>query len=213
VLKEIHDSAQGGHSGLDATYYRLKRLFYWPKMKEDAIHYVKSCSNCQVVKPEHVLTPSLLQPLSIPIEAWTSIGIDFITGLPKSEGKEVIMVVVDRLTKFAHFLLLSHPYTVTDVDKVFFDNIYKLHDLPTSIIFYRDPVFTSNFWREMMKLLGISLNMSTAYHPQTNGQTERINQCLENYLRCMLLDQPKKWTKRLPLAQFWYNSNYIADFI
>jgi hypothetical protein len=98
-----------------------------------------------MVKPEHVSTPSLLQSLPIPTKAWTSIGMGFITCLPKSEGKEVIMVVVDRLTKFAHFLPLSHPYTVTDVAKIFFDNIYKVYGLPTSIISDRDPVFTSNF--------------------------------------------------------------------
>jgi hypothetical protein len=126
---------------------------------------VKSCPTYQLVKPEHIATPSLLQPLPIPIAAWSSIGMNFISGLPKSDGKNIIMVVVDRLTKYSHFIPLSHPYTVTDVAQAFFDNIYKLHGLLTSIVSDRDPVFTSSFWQELMKLLGITLNMSSAYHP------------------------------------------------
>jgi hypothetical protein len=103
-------------------------------MKEDTINYVRSCSKCQMVKPEHLPSLGLLQPLPIPKQEWTSIGMDFITGLPKSEGKNVIMVIVDRFTKFAHFILLSHPYTVIDAAHTFINTIYKLHDLPTSII-------------------------------------------------------------------------------
>jgi hypothetical protein len=139
-------------------------------------------------KPEHLHTPGLLQTLPIPVEALSSIGMDFITGLPKFEGKSVIMVVVDRLTKYAHFLTLAHPYTALEVATTFLDNIYNIY------------ILTSNFWRELLKLLGVKLNMSTAYHPQSDGQTEGVNQCLENYLRGMLLDQQRKWTRWLPLA-------------
>jgi Chromo (CHRromatin Organisation MOdifier) domain len=161
-----------------------------------------------MVKPEQQASTGLLQPLPILTDAWTSIGIDFITGLLKSDGKEVIMVIVDGLTKYVHFIPLSHPYTVWDIPQAFFDNIYKLHGFPTSIISDRDPVFTSNFWRELMKLLGVQLNMSSMYHPQIDGHTKHVNQCLETYLRIMLLDEPKRWTKWLPLAQWWYNSNF-----
>lgn len=164
-----------------------------------------------MTKPEHIHTPGLLQPLPIPSEAWTSVGIDFITGLPKSDGKEVIMVVVDRLTKYAHFLPLSHPYTALTVAQAFLENVYKHHGLPTSIITDRDPIFTSRFWQELMNLIGIKLNMSSAYHPQSDGQTERVNQCLENYLRSMLIAQPQRWTKWLSLAQWWYNSNFHSS--
>jgi hypothetical protein len=96
-----------------------------------------------MTKPEHVPTPGLLQPLPIPVEAWTSIALDFVTGLPKCEGKEVIMVVIDRLTKFAHFIALSHPYSTLSIVRAFLDNIYKLHGLPSSIISDRDPIFTA----------------------------------------------------------------------
>jgi transposase InsO family protein len=142
------------------------------------IHYVRTCPICQMTKPQHIHTPGLLQPLPIPQEAWSNIGTDFITGLPKSEDKEVILVIVDRLTKFAHFIALSHPISTLTIAHVFLDNIYKLHGLPTSIISDRDPVFTSRFWKEISSLLGIQLNMSIAYHPQMDGQTERVNQCL-----------------------------------
>lgn len=152
--------------------------------------------------------PGLLQPLPIPDEAWSSIGMDFVSGLPKSDGKKVIMVVVDRLTKYAHFLSLSHPFKAKDVAQIFLDNIYKLHGLPQTIISDRDPIFTSNFWRELMSSLGVKLNMSTAYHPQSDGQTERVNQCLENYLRGMCYNQQKKWHKWLSMAEWWYNSCY-----
>jgi transposase InsO family protein len=211
LLKEIHDSSAGGHSGSTGTYHRMKRLFYWPNLKQAVLDYVKTCPTCQMTKPEHIHTPGLLQPLPIPSEAWSSVGIDFITGLPKSEGKEVIFVVVDRLTKYAHFIALSHPYSALTVAQAFLDNVYKLHGLPSSIISDRDPVFTSNFWKQLTSLLGITLNLSTAYHPQTDGQTERVNQCLETYLRSMLLHQPKRWTRWLPLAQWWYNSNFHSS--
>jgi transposase InsO family protein len=190
------------------TYHRPRQIFYWPKMKDDVITYVHSCTNCQMNKSEPTHTLGLLQPLPVHATPWTSISIDFVTDLPRSEGKDVIMVVVDRFTKSAHFIPLSHLYTVADVAHQFFQTIYTLHGLPTSIITYRDPIFTSEFWQELLKLFGIQLNMSSAYYPQTDGQTERVNQCLEHYLRSMLLDHPKKWTKWLPLAPWWYNSTF-----
>jgi Integrase core domain/Integrase zinc binding domain len=176
-------------------------MFYWPKLKEHVIQFVQTCVNCQISKPEHSHTPGLLQPLPIPEFPWSSLVMDFITGLPKSDGKDVIMVVVDKFTKFAHFIPLSHPYSAQDVTSVFFEHIYTLHRLPSSIISDRDPIFISKFWKELFRLFGIKHNLSTAYHPQSDGQTERMNQCLEQYLRSMLLEHPKKWTRWLPLAQ------------
>ncbi|KAJ4784848.1 polyprotein [Rhynchospora pubera] len=208
LMKEVHDSITGGHSGILVTYQRLKSMFYWPNMKETVYEYVRSCEVCQLNKGEHVKSPGLLQPLPIPEEAWSSISLDFVTGLPKSEGKDVILVVVDRLTKYAHFFALSHPYTASTVAQLFLDNVHKLHGLPTTVVSDRDPIFTSQFWREMITKLGIKLNMSTAYHPQTDGQTERVNQCLEQYLRCMIQGQPKNWVRVLALAEWWYNTSY-----
>jgi len=109
---------------------------------------------------------------------------DFVEGLPKSQGFSVILVVVDRLTKFAHFMALKHPYIAATVAQTFIDNVVKLHGLPQSIVTYQDTIFMSSFWRELFKLYRVNLKLSTAYHPQTDGQTERVNQCLEMFLRC-----------------------------
>ena len=133
---------------------------------------------------------------------------DFIEGLPKSQGSSVIMVVVDRLTKFAHFVPVKHPYTASAIVQLFLDNIVKLHGLPQSIVSDWDTIFVSAFWRELFKLYKVNLLMSTTYHPQTDGQTERVNQCLEMFLRCAVQDAPATWKAWLSLAELWYNSTY-----
>ena len=135
---------------------------------------------------------------------------DFITGLPKSGKKSVIMVVVDRLSKYAHFCALPHPFTPTLVAQYFMDQIFKLHGMPTSIVFDRDPIFTSNFWQELFRLQGTQLKLSTSYHPQTDGQTEAVNECLETYLRCFTSEKQHLWVQWLPLVEWWYNTNYHA---
>jgi len=136
---------------------------------------------------------------------------DFIEGLPKSKQYSIIMVIADRHTKFAHFIPARHPYTAISIAKLFLDNIVKLHGMPQSIISDRDPIFVSSFWRELFKLYKVNLNLSTAYHPQIDGQTERVNQCLEMYLRCSVQDSPKSWKSWLPLAELWYNSSYHSS--
>jgi hypothetical protein len=133
---------------------------------------------------------------------------DFVEGLPKSHGKDVILVVVDRLTKYAHFLPMSHPYSVHTVAQLFIDNIFKLHGMPAVIVSDRDRIFTSKMWHEVFAALKVDLRFSTAYHPETDGQTERVNQSLEQYLRSMAFLEPQKWSEWLPLAEWWYNSAY-----
>jgi hypothetical protein len=116
----------------------------------------------------------LLQPLSIPEETWNNIGIDFITGLSKSKSYEVILVVVDRLTKYSHFIILNHSYTATTVAQAFLDHVYKLYGLPINIVSDRDPIFTSRFWKKLMAKLDVQLNMSTVFHPQIDGQIKKL---------------------------------------
>jgi hypothetical protein len=133
---------------------------------------------------------------------------DFVEGLPRSGQQNCILVVVDKFSKFAHFLPLRHPFTALSVAKLYLDNIYKLHGLPLAIISYRDRVFTSKLWQELFGLAGVTLKMSSAYHPQTDGQTERVNQCMETYLRCFAHACPAHWVSWMSLAEFWYNTSF-----
>jgi hypothetical protein len=152
---------------------------------EQKIH---ECPVYQISKTEKVQYPGLLDPLPIPTAKWLAISMDSVSGLPKSKGKDVILVVLDRLTKYAHFIALSHPYTVVEV---FMSNIIKLHGPPSVITTDRDAIFTSMLWEELFHSMKISLHFSIAYHPEIDGQTERVNQCLEQYLRCMAFSEPK----------------------
>jgi hypothetical protein len=184
VLSELHATPTTGHSGFTKTYDRVKRSFLWDVMKRDIRNFVAKCDVCQRNKGETVKSPGTLQPLPIPPAIWKDISMDFITGLPKSGNKSVIMVVVDRLSKYAHFCALQHPFTPPTVVQNFMDQVFKLHGMPHFIVSDRDPTFTSNFWQEFFKLQGTQLHLSTTYHPQTDGQTEVVNKFLEAYLRC-----------------------------
>ena len=133
---------------------------------------------------------------------------DFIESLPLSQGKTALLVVVDRLSKYAHFLPIAHPFTASQVAQLFLDNVYKLHGLPKSIVSDRDKVFMSLFWQSLFKMLQVQLKTSSAYHPQSDGQTEIVNKCLETYLRCMTSESPKDWLKWISLAEYWYNTNF-----
>jgi hypothetical protein len=170
--------------------------------------FVRQCQVCQQAKHSNLKPAGLLQPLPPPKGAWQDISMDFIDGLPLSDGANVILVVVDRLTKYAHFIPLCHPYTAKSVAKAYVENIVKLHGVPLSIISDRDRVFTSAFWRSLINVVGTKLHYSTTYHPQTDGQTERVHQCLEQYLRCAVQDEPKTWRRWLPMAKFLYNTSH-----
>ena len=146
ILMELHTSPLGGHSGFLKTYHRVKKKFFWDGLKSDIQKFVVKCLVCQQNKVETIKTTGLLQPLSIPSQCWEEVSMDFITGLPKSDGKSVIMVVVERLTKYAHFCALSHPFKASTVSTAFMETIQKLHGNPKIIVSDRDPIFTGNFW-------------------------------------------------------------------
>lgn len=135
------------------------------------------------------------------------VTMDFVEGLPTSGTANCIMVVVAKLTRYAHFIPLQHPFTAAKVALAYMDNVFKLHSLPEIIVSDRDPIFTSRFWKELFSMIGTELRMSSAYHPETDGQSERVNQCLEIYLRCFTHACPTKWRQYLSLAEYWYNTS------
>ncbi|CAJ2656401.1 unnamed protein product [Trifolium pratense] len=208
LLFEFHTSPIGGHAGITRTIARIKAQFYWPDMKKDIAEYVHKCVVCQQAKTTNTSPAGLLQPLPIPSQVWEDIAMDFITGLPLSYGYTTIMVVVDRLTKSAHFIPMKTDYTSKTVAEAFMHNIVKLHGMPKSIVSDRDKVFTSAFWQHLFKMQGTSLAMSSAYHPQTDGQTEVLNKTLELFLRCFTFHNPKSWFKVMSWAEYWYNTAF-----
>lgn len=166
IISFVHNSC---HEGYQKTLFRISRDFYWQGMHKHIKEFVATCMTCQRNEVEHLKPAGLLQPLPIPQHVWSYISMDFIEGLPYSQGKNVIFVVVDRFSKYAHFVPLSHPYTAPTVAHVFFDNIFKLHGLPESIVCDRDVTFTSTFWKELFRLSGTQLCFTSAYHPQSDG--------------------------------------------
>lgn len=208
ILTALHASAIGGHSGIQVTYSRVKWLFAWTGLKRAVQTFVTDYDVCKHAKSERMHYPGLLQPLPVPDQAWETMSLDFIEGLPKSSGFDCILVVVDKFSRYAHFLGLAHPFTAFDVAFLYLNNVYKLHGLPLAIISYRDRIFTSALWTELFHLAHTQLQMSSAYHPQTDGQTERVNQCLETFLRCFVHACPSHWSRWLALAEFWYNTAY-----
>ncbi|XP_038972753.1 uncharacterized protein LOC103696780 isoform X1 [Phoenix dactylifera] len=208
LMEEFHNTKIGGHSGTLRTYKRISQAFYWESMKKDIQKFVAECVVCQQHKYETQVPAGLLQPLPVPTQVWEDISMDFIEGLPWSKGKNVILVIVDRLTKYAHFLAISHPYTAGEVAALFVNQVARLHGMPRSIVSDRDPIFVSHFWHEFFKLQGTTLRMSSAYHPQSDGQTEVVNRCVEQYLRCLCNQFPKTWEQNLAWAEYWYNTTF-----
>jgi hypothetical protein len=149
----------------------------------------------------------LLATLPVPDQFWQMVSMDFIDGLPRSGRFNSVLVVVEKLSRYTHFVGLAHPYTVSKVASAYMDNVHKLHGMPESIVFDRDSIFTSRFWREMAALTGTKLRMSSSHHPQTDGTTEHVNQCLEAYLCCFTHACPVKWAQWLSLVEFWYNAS------
>ena len=203
VLQECHDSPLGGHLGRDKTMEQVKRRFYWPGMDETVRQYVTSCDACQRNKPSQQSPMGLSQPLPIPTRPWQQVSMDLITQLPRSKlGNDAIVVFVDKLTKMVHYVATTTNVTAPQLATLFMREVVRLHGVPESILSDRDPRFTANFWRAFWSQLGTTLTMSTAYHPQTDGQTERANRTLEEMLRCIhqLPDSPTGMSISLPLS-------------
>ncbi|KAM1011997.1 hypothetical protein FF1_047138 [Malus domestica] len=212
VLKEAHNTRFAMHPGSNKMYQDLKRRYWWKGMKREVANYVSQCSICQQVKIEHQKPSGMLQQLAIPEWKWESITMDFITDLPSSnKGHNGVWVVVDRLTKSAHFLPVKMNSPIDYFAKLYIEWIIRLHGIPKTIVSDRDPRFTSRLWEKLQEELGTELNLSTAYHPQTDGQSERVIQILEDMLRACILDFGGKWSVHLPLAEFVYNNSYQSS--
>ncbi|GJT55724.1 reverse transcriptase domain-containing protein [Tanacetum coccineum] len=212
VMDEAHKSKYSVHPGADKMYYDLRDRYWWPGMKRDIATYVSKCLTCSKVKAEHQRPSGLLQQPEIPEWKWDKITMDFITKLPRSKsGHDTIWVIVDRLTKSAHFLAIREDYCSEKLAKIYVDEIVARHGVPVSIISDRDGRFTSRCWQTVQKALGTRLDMSTAYHPQTDGQSERTIQTLEDMLRACVIDFGGSWDVHLPLAEFSYNNSYHSS--
>jgi len=208
ILESEHDSKIAGHMGQDKTIELVRRHFWWPKMDERIIDYVGSCLECQKNKAARHQPYGLSSPLELPYSPWQSIAMDFISELPLSEGCDQLWVVIDRFTKTVHFLpLKKEKKTAADLAVIFAREVWKYHGLPTDIISDRDSRFTSETWQEFLQLSGICPRMSTAFHPQTDGQTECLNQTIEAYLRAFVGHEQYNWIGLLPMAEFAYNNS------
>jgi hypothetical protein len=212
IMAEHHDTKIAGHLGRDKTLELVQRRFYWPGMQHDIKIYVRTCPSCQRTKPSNRLPAGLLQPLPVPNSRWEEITMDLITMLPKTpRGFDAVIVFVDRLTKMAHFAPTTTGVTAPELAKIFMNTVFKLHGMPKIIISDRDSKFTSNFWRSFTKLMDTKLGLSTAYHPQTDGQSERMNRTLEQMLRAFCGEKQHEWDEHLALAEFAYNNSCQAS--
>jgi hypothetical protein len=209
ILCEAHESAYSIHPGGNKMYHDLKATYWWYGMKRDVAEYVALCDTCQRVKAEHQRPTGLLQPLQVPEWKWEEIAMDFIVGLPRTEsGYDSIWVIVDRLTKVAHFIPIKTTYSGPQLAELYVSRIVCLHGVPKKIVSDRGTEFTSRFWERLHEALDTQLRFSSAYHPQTDGQIERVNQILEDMLRAYALQYGRSWDKSLSYAEFSYNNSY-----
>ncbi|KAK8648813.1 hypothetical protein V6N13_129555 [Hibiscus sabdariffa] len=212
ILTEAHSSPFSMHPSSTKMYRDLKGEYYWVGLKKDVAEFVSKCMVCQRVKAEHQCPSGLLQPLKIPEWKWERITMDFVTGLPLTPSKkDSVWVIVDRFTNCAHFLPVHSTYTYDKLAELYIREIVRLHGVPKSIVSDRDPKFTARFWECLHTAMRSRLNFSTSYHPQTDGQSERVTQVLEDMLRCCIIDFQGTWEKQLPLVEFAYNNSYQAS--
>ena len=212
VLKEAHDTPLSIHPGSTKMYQDIRQRFWWSNMKQDIAQYVAECDVCRRVKAEHQRPAGTLQPLAIPEWKWDKVEMDFITGFPRSQkGHDAIFVVIDRFSKVAHFLPVKETITASQLADLYVSRIVSLHGVPLEINSDRGSLFTSRFWESFQQAMGTHLSFSTAYHPQSSGQVERVNQILEDMLRACVISFGKKWEESLPYAEFSYNNSYQAS--
>ncbi|KAL4388247.1 hypothetical protein GQ457_09G020500 [Hibiscus cannabinus] len=212
ILRESHGTPYTVHPGGNKMYRNLRTQYWWKGMKCDITRYVSKCLTCKRVKAEHQVPSGLLQPIQIPQWKWERVTMDFVSGLPLTPSKkDSVWVILDRLTKSAHFPHVRKDYPLQKLAKLYIAEIVRLHGVPVSVISDREPRFTSKFWRKLHEALGTHLSFSTAYHPQTDGQSERVIQILEDMLRSCGIDFRGSWEDHLPLVEFAYNNSFQSS--
>jgi transposase InsO family protein len=209
IISEHHDVAWAGHRGIAKTLELVNRHFYWSTLRRDVTEYVRTCDVCQRVKASNQLKAGSPQALPIPDNPWDSVSMDFIVKLPRStnERYDSVLVIVDRLTKYVTLIPTVETIGGKGVGKLFVKHVYADHGLPKSIVTDRDTRFTANFWKTVCGLLGIKQRMSTAFHPETDGQTERVNRIVEEMLRAYVGQSQTDWADWLPVVQFAINNS------
>jgi len=211
-MEEAHRSRYSIHPGSTKMYKDLQRNFWWKGMKTEIAEFVGRCLVCQQVKIEHQRPAGPMQRIDLPEWKWEHVTMDFVTGLPRTRrSHDAIWVIVDRLTKSAHFLAIRTTLPLEDLARLYIDEIVRLHGVPVSIISDRDTRFTSRFWGSLQQALGTRLKFSTTFHQQTKGQSERTIQTLEDMLRACALDWAGHWDEHLPLIEFAYNNSYHSS--
>jgi hypothetical protein len=212
ILDEAHLSKFTIHPGSTKMYRDLRENFWWSNMKGKIAEYVSGCDTCQRIKASHLKTVGPMQPLSIPAWKWDNISMDFIVRLPLTPRKhDSIWVIVDRLTKTAHFIPVHTIYSAERYAEIYIDLLVRLHGVPKTILSDRGTQFVARFWAQVHESLATKLIHSSSYHPQTDGQTERVNQIVEDMLRACVIHFDKSWDKCLALAEFAYNNSYQAS--
>ncbi|KAI7808450.1 Pol polyprotein [Triplophysa rosa] len=211
VLQWGHSSKFFGHPGVRGTLASVRQRFWWPSLATDVGQFVLACPICAQCKPSHRPPAGLLRPLPIPSRPWSHIAMDFVTGLPPSGGNTVILTVVDRFSKAAHFIPLPKLPSTRETSQLLVDHVFRLHGLPVDVVSDRGPQFTSRFWKEFCRQIGASASLSSGFHPQTNGQCERANQDLGRKLRCLTSHNPCSWSQQLSWVEYAHNSLPVSS--
>ncbi|GIL78503.1 hypothetical protein Vretimale_6069 [Volvox reticuliferus] len=207
ILARLHKDPLAGHVGVTRLVELACRNFWWSSLAQDAARFVQQCDDCQRSKPLSGKQAGLLQPLPIPVAPWESVSLDFVVGLPPSEGgNDAVLVMVDRLTKMVHLAPTTTSVTAEQTARLFFDNVVRLHGIPKSVISDRGPQFGGKFWASLGDLVNVRVNLSTAYHPQTDGQTERMNRTFGDMRRTYAGSNPRAWDTFLSAAEFAMNN-------
>jgi len=206
VLQWAHSSRLSCHPGIQRTRGMVLQRFWWATLEADTREFVNACPVCNRHKPSHQAPAGLLHPLPVPRRPWSHISLDFVTGLPPSHGHTAILTVVDRFSKMAHFVPLPKIPSAKETAELMLLHVFRLHGLATDVVSDRGPQFTSVFWREFCELIGATVSLTSGFHPQANGQTERKNQEMETTLRCMASDHPTTWSKQLLWVEYAHNT-------